>query len=67
MMEYINVTSYSDEDSEKIVIRPHVEFDIHVGKWVITKSLYIHVVVKPNWLHRSMARLLLGWEWEEKK
>ncbi len=67
MMEYTNATSYSSEDTDEIVIRPHVEFDIYVGKWVITKSLHIHVTAKPNWLHRSMARLLLGWEWEEKE
>lgn len=64
MMEYINATTYSDEDIDKIEIRPNVEY---VGKWVITKSLHIHVTVKPNWLHRGMARLLLGWEWEDKK
>jgi hypothetical protein len=63
MIEYINATSYSSEDIDKIEICPHVEY---VGKWVITKSLHVRVTVKPNWLHRKMARLLLGWEWEEK-
>lgn len=64
MMEYINATSYSSEDTDKIEIRPHVEY---VGKWVITKSFHVRVTAKPNWLHRSMARLLLGWEWEDRK
>jgi hypothetical protein len=62
MMEYINATSYSSEDTDKIEFRPP-----YVGKWVITKSFHIHVVAKPSWLHRIVARLLLGWEWEEKK
>ena len=64
MMEYINATIYSSEDTDKIEIRPNVEY---VGKWVINDSLHINVTVKPNLLHRSMARLLPGWEWEEKK
>ncbi len=62
MMEYINATIYSSEDTDKIEIRPNVE---KVGKWVITKSFHIYVVAKPNWLHRKMARLLLGWIWED--
>lgn len=52
MSEYTHVISYSDEHTEQIKKRPHV------GYWVKTK---------PNWFHRQMARLLLGWKWEDKK
>jgi hypothetical protein len=61
MMEPIEPITNSNKDIDGINWFPYV------GKWVITKSLHIHVVAKPSWLHRSMARLLLGWEWEEKK
>jgi hypothetical protein len=64
MMEYINATSYSSEDTDKIEICWYVEY---VGKWVITKSFHVRVTAKPSWLHRGMARLLLGWEWEDEK
>lgn len=67
-MEYINATSYSSEDTDKIEIRPHVEYvGKWVGKWVISQSFHVYVAVKPNWLYRSMAQLLLGWEWEDEK
>jgi hypothetical protein len=64
MMEYINATIYSSEDTDKIEIRAHVEY---VGKWVINDSFHVRVTAKPNWLHRKMARLFFGWEWEDRK
>ena len=59
----MNVISYSNKHTDEIKICPHVEY---VGKWIITKSFHVRVTAKPSWLHRSMARLLLGWEWEER-
>lgn len=37
----------------------------HVGYWVISGSFNIHVVKRPNWLHRRMAEVLLGWTWKD--
>ena len=34
-----------------------------VGKWKISESFFIIPAKKPIWLHRKMAKLLLGWEW----
>jgi hypothetical protein len=70
MMEYINATIYSDEDTDKIEIHKHT------GTWKIgmTKNeprsiLEFHYYngLKPHWLHLLMARLLLGWKWEDRK
>ena len=35
----------------------------------IKKRQYVgcYVNTKPNWFHRLMARLLLGWKWEDRK
>jgi hypothetical protein len=52
MNKHTHVISYSDEHTEGI--KKHQ----HVGCWVQTK---------PNWLNRLMARLLLGWKWEDRK
>ena len=27
-------------------------------------GVYFYMVKKPNWLHRTTMRLLLGWKWE---
>jgi len=34
-----------------------------VGAWRIGGSVYYQMNKKPIWLHRIMARVLLGWEW----
>ncbi len=39
----------------------------HVGKWIISSSFHVRVQTKPNWFHRLMARILLGWKWENRK
>ena len=52
MSEHTEIKTYSDEHTEGIKIHKHA------GCWVKTK---------PNWFHRLMARILLGWKWEEKK
>jgi hypothetical protein len=61
MIVSVKTLTYSSEDIDGINVCPFA------GKWIITQSLQIRVTAKPNWLHRKMARLLLGWEWEEKK
>jgi hypothetical protein len=30
-------------------------------------GLQIHFVTKPNWFHRKMMKLCLGWEWIDNK
>lgn len=35
------------------------------GYWVISGNFNIHVVKRPNWLHRRMAEVLLGWTWKD--
>jgi hypothetical protein len=61
MMQPIEPIIYSNKSIDGIKVHPFV------GKWIINDSLHIHVTAKPNWLHQSMARLLLGWEWEDRK
>lgn len=34
-----------------------------VGFYVINNSFQIAFVTKPNWFHRFMTRVLLGWVW----
>jgi hypothetical protein len=37
---------------------------INAGRWVISQSFHVCVTKKPCWLHRTMAKALLGWEWQ---
>jgi hypothetical protein len=38
----------------------------YVGKWRIACSdLYLSTVRKPNWFHRLMMRVLIGWTWSK--
>lgn len=34
-----------------------------VGCWRISGDFHVHVSEKPNWFHRKMTKLLLGWVW----
>jgi hypothetical protein len=34
-----------------------------VGEYQILGHLSFHFPKKPNWFHRMMTRLLLGWVW----
>jgi hypothetical protein len=36
-----------------------------VGCWRINGSFHVHVTKHPNWLHRKMTKLLLGWTWQD--
>jgi len=42
-------------------------FPTYVGKWIICEQLHINTVKKPCWLHKKMAKFLLGWEWQDLK
>ncbi len=69
-MSDAEIKTYSDDDTEvvKILIK-------HTGTWKIgTTDIYnSHLEfhhyngLKPHWFHRLMARLLLGWKWEDRK
>ena len=61
MSEHTHVITYSQKHTEEINKHDYV------GLWVITSSFRIRVRTKPNWFHRLMARLLLGWKWEDRK
>lgn len=37
------------------------------GYYKINKGLHIEFTRKPNWFHRFMTKLLLGWQWEDNK
>ena len=45
----------------KMAIPPPV-----VGSMEILPDVFFHITRKPNWLHRIMAHLLLGWKWKDK-
>jgi len=38
-----------------------------VGKYKVNGELHFHFTHRPNWFHRKMTRLLLGWKWEDIK
>ena len=40
----------------------------YVGEWEIGKGnrLYFSTLKKPNWFHRKMTQLILGWIWHDK-
>lgn len=42
-----------------------LEMPKYVGQWSITPSFKISSEKRPNWLHRAMAKLLLGWTWND--
>ena len=61
MTEHTKIISYSNEIVDELKKLQHA------GCWVISSSFRIEVKAKPNWFHRQMARLLLGWKWEDRK
>ena len=34
-----------------------------VGSYEIGKKVFVLFTKKPNWFHRKMTRILLGWKW----
>jgi flavin-dependent dehydrogenase len=64
-MNYTDI--YTHEHSYTIPMPPPT-----VGYWLFpgshgTANIQFHMPKKPNWLHRTMMRLLLGFEWRDKK
>lgn len=37
----------------------------YVGQWIVGPSVRFSLEKKPSWLHRTMTKLLLGWEWRD--
>tara|TARA_R110000787_G_C13381274_1_gene441838 strand:+ start:518 stop:721 length:204 start_codon:yes stop_codon:yes gene_type:complete len=39
----------------------------YVGKWEMGKGnkFYFFTLKKPNWFHRKMTHLILGWVWHD--
>lgn len=36
-----------------------------VGWYKIGDGIYYGLYTKPNWFHRKMVRIILGWIWED--
>ena len=77
MIENTEIKTYSEKDTEEVITNQHTgTWMKHTGTWMIgtTKGelrcyLEFHYYngLKPHWFHRLMARLLLGWKWEDRK
>ena len=69
-MSDAEIKTYSDEHTEGINVLMK-----HTGTWKIGSTnifnphleFYYFNGLKPHWFHRLMARLLLGWKWENRK
>ena len=42
-----------------------LEMPKFVGQWLITPNFKVSLEKKPNWFHRKMTKLLLGWTWRD--
>ena len=53
------------KDWQKVLL-PEPKF-IYVGKWEIGKGsgISFSTLKKPNWFHRKMTHLILGWVWHD--
>jgi hypothetical protein len=48
--------------------RPFTAKDImpkYIGGYTIVEGFVVSTVKKPNWFHRTMCKLILGWEWRD--
>ena len=47
---------------------PSLTLPKYVGKWEIGKGsgVYFSTLKKPNWFHRIMTQLILGWIWHDR-
>ena len=69
MNEHTEIKTYSEKDIEEVITNRHT------GTWKLgmTRGAYKPYIVyyynglKPNWFHRLITRLLLGWKWEDRK
>lgn len=46
------------------MIRPIM---VSAGCWIIAGNFHIHVRDRPSRFHRLMARVLLGWHWQDSR
>lgn len=46
--------------------RAKLDFPKSAGYWIINGN-YQAIWTKPNWFHKKMTKLLLGWEFEDIK
>ncbi len=51
----------SVNNNYSVIIQP----PLTVGKYIMNEHLHFHFEKKPNWFHRKMTYLLLGWKWED--
>jgi hypothetical protein len=66
--EIVSVLNYTGEYAvTKAPVSMQTKPD-YAGHWeVCGKHFQIHRETKPNWFHRVMNRLLINWEWKDKK
>ena len=62
------VSEYADnvvQNNASFVFKP---FPKYAGCYCLGgKTICIYFVTKPKWLHRTMMKLCLGWEWKNEK
>jgi len=63
---------WKDYEPEPTVTKDYIFTDAipkYVGSYWIGGSMGLHISFKkkPIWLHRTMMRLCLGWEWKDAK
>lgn len=56
------ITSSWGQPTTEFVIRPSEK---NVGKWEITKGMFVYRPTKPNAVIRFFAKLLLGFKWHD--
>ena len=37
----------------------------YVGGYKIVEGFTVNTIKKPSWFHRTMCKLILGWEWRD--
>lgn len=55
-MARMNTTIFIDEHYTICAIE-------YVGYWQVKSHYRIQSTFRPNWFHRQMNRLLIGWKW----
>jgi len=56
------------KDWQKVPLPKYgITLPIYVGSWEIGKGsgIYFSTLKKPNWFHRKMIHLILGWVWHD--
>ena len=56
------ITGWSELPKTHFVIKPSEK---NVGKWEITKGMFVYRPTKPNAVVRFFAKLLLGFKWHD--